>query len=277
MTFKSVSYTVVLATAASVLASLLLSGAVFAAEKTGREIMQLVKDRDDGNNVVMDMDMILIDAKGNQRERKLRSFRRDAPDNPDDAQSIMFFLDPANVKDTGFLTYDYDDSDKDDDQWLYLPALKKVKRIAASDKSGSFMGSDFTYADMSSPDLDDYEYKLMKETEVNGHKVWQILSTPKTEDEIERTGYTRSVLFIRQDNHVLVRSVNWVKKGDRHKYMDVKELEQIDGIWTTTEMVMTTKKGKETEHSSVMRMSNVKYDQPMEDDLFSQRRLSKGL
>ena len=92
MTFKSVSYTVVLATAASVLASLLLSGAVFAAEKTGREIMQLVKDRDDGNNVVMDMDMTLIDAKGNQRERKLRSFRRDAPDNPDDAQSNWAML-----------------------------------------------------------------------------------------------------------------------------------------------------------------------------------------
>ena len=60
----------------------------------------------------------------------------------------MFFLSPADVKDTGFLTYDYDEEGRDDDQWLYLPALKKTKRIASGDKSGSFMGSDFTYADM---------------------------------------------------------------------------------------------------------------------------------
>ena len=247
------------------------------AEMSARDIMQKVKDRDDGNNVVMDMDMILIDAKGNKRERSIRSFRRDAPGNPDDSQSIMFFLSPANVENTGFLTYDYDDGSKDDDQWLYLPALKKVKRIAAADKSGSFMGTDFTYADMSSPDLDDYDYKLMKEVEVNGHKVWQILSTPKHEDEIERTGYTKSVVFVRQDNLVVVRSVNWVKKGNKNKFMEVKALEEIDGIWTPTEVVMTTKKGKQTEHASVLKSRNVKYNQPMDDELFTERRLSSGL
>lgn len=257
--------------------ALLQSLSLSAAELTAREIMDQVKARDDGNNVVMDMRMVLIDSKGNKRERQIRSFRRDAPENPDDAQSIMFFLGPANVKDTGFLTFDYDDSAKDDDQWLFLPALKKVKRIAASDKSGSFMGSDFTYADMSSPDLDDYDYKLMKETQVKGHKVWQILATPNNEKEIERTGYTKSVSFIRQDNFVPIRSVNWVKKGGKLKYMEVKKLEQIDGIWTSTEIVMTTKKGKQTEHASVLQWSNVQYNQPMDDALFTERRLSKGL
>lgn len=248
-----------------------------AAEMSAREIMQKVKDRNDGNNVIMDMHMILIDSKGNKREREIRSFRRDSVANPKDSESIMFFLEPANVKDTGFLTYDYDDSEKDDDQWLFLPALKKVKRIAASDKSGSFMGSDFTYADMSSPSLDDYDYKLMKETKVGNHKVWQILATPNNEDEITRTGYTKSVSFIRQDNFVPVRSVNWVKKGGKLKYMEVKKLEQIDGIWTSTEIVMTTKKGKQTEHASILRWSNVQYNQDMDDSLFTERRLSKGL
>lgn len=247
------------------------------AEMSGRDIMQKVKDRDNGNNAVMDMEMILIDSKGNKRERTIRSFTRDAKANPDDSESIMFFVAPANVENTGFLTYDYDDGDKDDDQWLYLPALKKVKRIAAADKSGSFMGSDFTYADMSSPDIDDYEYQVMKEVDINGHKTWQILSTPKTEEEVERTGYTKSVVFVRQDNFVVIRSVNWVKKGNKQKYMEVKELKQIDGIWTPTELVMTTKKGKETEHASILRMSDIKYNQPLDDDLFSQRRLTNGL
>ncbi len=248
-----------------------------AAQPSARDIMQKVKDRDDGNNVVMDMNMTLIDADGDTRERLIRSFRRDDPAASKNTQSIMFFLGPANVKDTGFLTYDYDDGDRDDDQWLYLPALKKVKRIAAADKSGSFMGSDFTYADMSSPDLDDYDYELMKETVVDGHPVWQILSTPRNSEEIERTGYSKSVVFVRQDNLVVVRAVNWLAKGGRLKFMEVRKLEQIDGIWTPLEMVMTTKKGKQTEHASVLRWEGVKYNQPLEDELFTQRRLSQGL
>ena len=74
--------------------------------------------------------------------------------------------------DTGFLTYDYDDPVRDDDQWLYLPALKKTKRIATGDKSGSFMGSDFSYADLTSRELDRYDFRLMKQAEVNGVAVW---------------------------------------------------------------------------------------------------------
>ncbi len=242
----------------------------------GRAIMQKVKDRDTGNNAVMDMEMILIDAKGNRRQRLLRSYRRDAPDHPEDSQSILFFLEPANVKDTGFLTYDYDAPDRDDDQWLYLPALKKVKRIAAADKSGSFMGSDFSYADMSTPNLDDYRYEVMKEVEIDGHKAWQIKSTPLNEAEIVRTGYTQAVVFVRQDNFVVIRAVNWVRQGNKLKYMEIKSLEQIDGIWTGTEMVMSTKVGKVTEHASILRMRDVKYGQPLDDELFSQRRLSHG-
>ncbi|MGJ8670960.1 MAG: outer membrane lipoprotein-sorting protein [Oceanococcus sp.] len=247
------------------------------AEMSAREIMQQVKDRDTGSTATMDMAMLLIDSKGNQRERSIRSFQRDVPDRDGDTQSIMFFLGPANVKDTGFLSYDYDDGRKDDDQWLYLPALKKVKRIAAADKSGSFMGSDFTYADMSSPDLEAYEYQLMKIVDIKGHKHWQILSTPKTEAEIERTGYKKSVAFIRQDNYVVMRSVNFLADGKRMKYMEVKKLSQIDGIWTAQEISMSTKKGKQTEHASVLRWHNVQYNLPLSDELFSQRRLSQGL
>ena len=258
-------------------AGLMLATTGMAAELTAREIMQKVKDRDTGNNSVSDLEMILIDSKGNQRVRKIRSYGRDSLSNPEDSESIMFFLSPADVKGTGFLTYDYDDSSKDDDQWLYLPALKKVKRIAASDKSSSFMGSDFTYADMSSPNIEDYDYKIMQETDVKGDKVWQIESIPKTEEEIERTGYTKSVIFVRKDNFVVIRGVNWVKKGDRLKYMDIKKLEQIDGIWVSTEVTMTTKKGKQTEHTSIIRSSNLKFNQQLEEDLFTQRRLSKGL
>ena len=98
-----------------------------------------------------------------------------------------------------------------------------------------------------------------------------------TQEEIDETGYTKIVAFVRKDNHVVIRSKIWLKKGRRNKYFDVKKLEQIDGIWVATEMEMTTKKGKETLHRTVLKNSNVKFNQDLEEDLFSTRRLEKGL
>jgi hypothetical protein len=234
---------------------------------TGREIMDLADARDDGDRSIQDMKMVLIDKNGSQRKRTIRAYRMDVGD----------FLDPADVKDTGFLTYDYDDPGKDDDQWLYLPALKKTKRIASGDKSGSFMGSDFSYADMTERNLDFYDYELLKEDELDGVPVWIVQGIPNNDKEIDETGYVKQVVFVRQDNHVVVRAKNWLKKGGRNKYFDVKKLEQIDGIWTPTEMQMTTKKGKKTLHKTVLVFDNVKYNQPMDDDQFSVRQLEKGL
>ena len=264
-------------TTAGLLASavaILPAAPTHAAELTGREIMERVDERDDGDNAAQDMEMILIDKNGNQRVREIRSFRRDEGE---DTHSILFFLSPADVKDTGFLTYDYDDADEDDDQWLYLPALKKTKRIASSDKSGSFMGSDFSYADLTTRELDNYDYTLLKEGEVGGHKVWIVQAIPNTEDEIDETGYTKSIFFVRQDNDVVIRSKNWVKKGSREKYFDVRQLERIDGIWVATEMHMATKKGKRTLHQTVIKASNVRFNQDLAESQFTVRQLEKGL
>ncbi|MBF0171060.1 MAG: outer membrane lipoprotein-sorting protein, partial [Nitrospinae bacterium] len=190
---------------------------------------------------------------------------------------LMFFEGPADVRDTGFLTYDYDDSSRDDDQWLYLPALKKTKRIATADKSGSFMGSDFSYADQTKPDLTDYDYELVKEDEVRGAKVWIVMATPRTQAIIDEYGYTKSALFVRQDNHVVVRAKRWLVDGGREKYMDVVDLRQIDGIWTNLEITMTTKRGKETESKTILKQSEVSYGNALDPDLFTIRRLEKGL
>jgi hypothetical protein len=141
-----------------------------------RAIMEKVDARDDGDNQTSDMEMILIDKNQKQRIRKIASFSKDRNE---DTLKLMFFLEPADVKDTSFLTWDYDDPNKDDDQWLYLPALRKTKRIASSDKDGSFMGSDLNYSDMTDRNLEDYDFTLKKEMEVNGVKTWLIKSSRK--------------------------------------------------------------------------------------------------
>ena len=259
--------------------SILISGTIMLPEKVfalnGREIMEKVNARDTGDRSITEMEMILIDKKGKKRVRKLKTF---GLEKGKDSLSLMFFLSPADVRNTGFLTFDYDESGKDDDQWLFLPALRKTKRIAAGDKSGSFMGSDLNYSDMTSPDLNLYEYTLMKETEVKGQKVWQIKSVPKTKAEAEKSGYSKSVVFIRQDNYVMIRGVRWVHKKKRNKYLDVRKLEKIDGIWVSTELHVTTKSGKKTLHKTILKQKNVHFNQDeVNEDLFSIRRLEKGL
>ena len=240
---------------------------------TGRQIMEWVDDRDDGDNAVSDLKMVLIDKRGRERVRTMRNI---AKDKGKDTHALIFFLSPADVKNTGFLSYDYDDADRDDDQWLYLPALKKTKRIAGGDKSGSFMGSDFTYSDMSSQPLDRYTYTVMDEVDVDGVPVWRVECVPNAEESRD-TGYTKSIVYVRKDNHVVIRSVIWVKKGKRLKYMEVKKLESIDGIWVPTEITMSTRKGKKTLHKTRILVSNVQFNQPMDEDMFSLRRLEKGL
>ncbi|NOY71201.1 MAG: outer membrane lipoprotein-sorting protein [Gammaproteobacteria bacterium] len=243
-------------------------------DPTAKQIMEKVDALDDGDNRVSDMEMILIDRHGNERVRKIRSMRKDKNE---DTLSIMFFLEPADVVNTGFLVYDYDDSDKDDDQWLYLPALRKSKRIPNNNKSDSFMGSDFTYSDITSRDIEDYNYQLKKEILVEGHKTWVIESIPKNKKIIEETGYTKSIAFIRKDNYVVIRAISWVKEGKKQKYMAVNKLEKIDGIWTPTEIQMTTKRAGETQHKTILKFHNVKYNQNLNESIFSVRRLAKGL
>lgn len=252
----------------------MVNNTVLADDARAREIMQKVEDRDDGDNQVADLEMILIDKNGKQRVRKMRQFSKDKGE---DKQNLIFFVHPADVKDTGFLTYDYDDADKDDDQWLYLPALRKTRRIATSDKSGSFMGSDFNFSDMTSRNLEDYDFKLLKEGKVGDARVWMIEALPRSQEIIDETGYEKSVAFVRQDNYVVVRAINWIEGGSELRYLDVKKLELIEGIWVGTEVTMTTKKGKETRHKTILRTSNIKFNQPREESFFSVRQLEKGL
>ena len=249
----------------------------FADDPEARAIMEKVDARDDGDNQVSDMEMILIDKKGKDRIRKIHAFSKDKGE---DILKLMFFQHPADVKDTAFLTFDYDDPDKDDDQWLYLPALKKTKRIASTDKSGSFMGSDLTYSDMTSRNLEDYDYTFYekaKEKEVKGAKTWVIWSIPRSKDIIKETGYEKSLIFVRQDNFFVIRALHWVRDGGYKKYMDIKKLDLIDGIWVATEMHVTKKKGKNTVHKTILSFRNVKFNQGLDFDMFTIRRMEKGL
>ena len=251
----------------------LLTTHTFADDAKARAIMEKVDARDDGKTIEQDMKMILIDKSGKKRLRDLKSYSKDFGA---DEHRVLFFKSPADVRNTAFLTYDYDDPNKDDDQWLYLPALKKVKRIPSADKSSSFMGSDFSYFDMTDRDLEDYDFKLLKETKVRGKPAWVIEAIPRNDKVIKESGYVKSIGIVRKDNYVVVRSIQFMKNGKR-KYFDMTKLHKQNGIWVPDEMTMTTKKGKRTLHKTILRFSHIKVNKPLSDDLFTTRRLEKGL
>ncbi len=241
---------------------------------TGLEIAQKVDAVDDGNNATATMLMVLIDKNGHERYRHLKRFSKDKGV---DTLSSLYFIKPNDVKNTAFLTYDYKDSDKDDDQWLYLPALKKVKRIASTDKSGSFMGSDFSYADMTDRNVKDYNYKIKKEiTLTSGHPAWILEVLPKKQKTIDEYGYKKSYMFVRKDNFMVAQAIHFLVDGKK-KFMTVRKMKQIDGIWTNLEIEMKTKKGKQTTHATVLKISDVKYNQNLSEDFFTTRQIEKGL
>ena len=247
-------------------------GPVPATAQTADEIMARVDARDDGDNGTSVIEMVLIDKSGHRRTRSIQSFTRDKGA---DTQRLMFFLAPEDVRGTGFLTYDFGAPNRDDDQWIYLPELRKTKRIATSDKSGSFMGSDFSYADMTRRELEEWNVTLLREEQVRGKKTWLIEAVPASRAVRNRYGYEKSVVFVQQDNFMVVRAVHWLTDG-RLKYQDVKQMRRTSGIWVATEIDMRTVRGKTTEHQTVLRLRDVKFGQPLDDGMFSIRRLEQG-
>lgn len=254
---------------------MVLSG--YADDAQARKIMENVDARDEGDNRTSDILMVLMDKKGDKRVRKIRAFGKDKGE---DKMQLMFFLHPADVKDTAFLTFDFDDSSKDDNQWLYLPALRKTKRIATNDKNGSFMGSDLNYSDLSTRDLEEYEFKFYekgKEATIKQVKTWAIWCIPKSKKIARQTGYDKALVFIRQDNFFVIRTLAWVEGSQDLKYFDVKKLEKIDGIWVATELVVTRKRGKQPIHKTILTLHNVQFNQALDESLFSVRKMEKGL
>ena len=244
-----------------------------APELSALEIMRRADARDDGERRTLELELSLIDKNGQTRQRNVLIFARDRER---ETQQLIFFLSPADVKNTGLLTYDYAGADRDDDQWLYLPALRKTKRLASSDQSGAFVGSDFNYADLTRREIDDYTYRLLGVEDVRGAPTWQIEAIPRSDQEAKRTGYAKSVLFVRKDNYFVVRAVHWERDGEKLKYQDVRKLEKIDGIWVATEITMTTKKGQETVHRTLLQVSRADFKTQLDDQLFTIRQLEKG-
>ena len=249
------------------IAALLCAAAQMDAQ-TGRDIIQRVKARPDGNTRYAEMQLTLVKKNGDKRERKMVSW---AMDEGKDTKKIMFFTYPGDVKGTGFLTWDYDQAGKEDDKWLYLPAMKKTRRISgSSSKTDYFMGTDFTYDDMGGRSVDEDKHTLLREETRDGHKCWVVESVPKDPHEV----YSRKVTWIRQDSDTGVYCEFYDKLGKLHRVMTVTDLQKVEGFWTVMKMEM---KNVQSGHSTQITVSEPKYDIKVDKSLFTVAKLEKGL
>ncbi|MDZ7373757.1 MAG: outer membrane lipoprotein-sorting protein [candidate division KSB1 bacterium] len=236
---------------------------------SGREIMELSLRGGDWKDMQGDLTMILTNARGQQRVRKLKFFSRKRT--PDESDMLMRFLEPADVRDTGFLILEHKDAD--DDRYLYLPALRRVSRITASGRGGNFMGSDFSYYDIGRPKLNDWNYQLLGEELVGGNACYKIECTPASPDVTRDTRYSKIIRWIRKDVYTTVRAEYYDRDGQLWKVLEVPEHKFIGGIWFATRMIM---KDVQIQNISEMRFENLEVNTGLAADLFSERYLRRG-
>ncbi|MCB2212256.1 outer membrane lipoprotein-sorting protein [bacterium] len=230
-------------------------------------IMMNVYERDQGDDMTSNLTMTLVNSQGEERVRAIRQFQRDFGDVE---KKIMFFLAPADVENTSFMNWSYDDASKDDDQWIYLPALRKVKRISSDSKSDSFMGSDFTYDDLGDRHPDEDTHTLLREETLDGEPVYVIESTPKESDYM----YSRTVSWVIKDKWIGLKKEFYDEDGDHLKTLNVAEYEQIDGFWIILDSEMHN---VQADHRTRMKLKDVELDTGVDSGMFTERMMKRGM
>ena len=204
----------------------------FSGELTGEQIAKLWDKRDDGNTSIAQTKFILENKRGQQRIRETIRYWKDY-DGKDgfDEKSVLFFLSPPDIRKTGFLNWSYEEVEKDDDQWLYLPALKKVKRIASDNKEDYFMGTDLTYDDMGDRKVEEDNFKLLREEKHKGKGCYVLEATPKQKDYM----YSKRIIWLDKKELTEYTVLFYDRKGKELKKLE-EDWTKVTGIWTLKKM-----------------------------------------
>jgi len=240
----------------------------------GDEIANHINARDDGASVSRTVLMEMTDKRGKQRIRKTRGFRKYFAD---EKRTVIYYLAPRNVKDTAFMTYDYADASVDDDQWLYLPAMRKVRRISASDRGDYFLGTDFSYEDIkleTKVSIADYTRKTLGEAMIDGHRTFIVEATPVDKKTAKELGYSKVTQWVDAKIWMVRKATFDNLRGKPLKTIYTQEIKQVQGIWSAHLLKVENHK---TGHATKFIFSDIDYQEEISDDLFTERALRRGL
>ncbi|NKB77034.1 MAG: outer membrane lipoprotein-sorting protein [Gammaproteobacteria bacterium] len=215
---------------------------VASAEITGLSIMQEQKQRHDVPQEFSQKKMTLESAKGKVKHRRMINYTRSLENQGN--KTLLKFLEPTTIHNVGLLTWEQADP-KEDDQWLYLPASKKIKRISGGGKSNSFMGTDFSFEDMRPENLQTHEYEILGEEDIDGLKYWLVQALPTTRKEKKASGYSKRIFWVRQDIYFTVKVEFYDRKKRLSKIGLYTDLEEVaDGVWRSNVVSMENIKRK---------------------------------
>jgi len=238
-----------------------------AQEKTALSIMTAVYERPQPADMSATLTMTLIDSKGKERVRSLD--QRLASFGGVD-KKMMMFQSPADVRGTSFMNWSYEQAGKGDDQWIYMPALKRVKRITSDGKGGSFMGSDFSYDDLGArhPSVDNHV--ILGSEIVAGEECWMIESKPKDASD----SYSLTVSWISKSRLIGFRRDYYDKKGALLKTLSVLETKTLGAYLMITRTEMHN---VQANHRTRMEFTAIKLDTGIADEQFTERAMTKEL
>ena len=248
-------------------AFVLSSSASAEQQLSGVEIIESVYNRAAPEDQEGTLTMTLINSRGDERVRKIEQFIKDYGS---EEKKIMFFLSPADVRNTSFMNWSYDEEGRDDDQWIYLPALKKVKRISSDSKSDYFMGSDFTYDDLGDRHPSEDTHNLLREESFKDEQCYVVESIPREEDYM----YSRTVTWVIKDKWIGLKKEFYDEDGEHLKTLSVEKYDKINGYWIIKHSKMHN---VQKDHTTDMLLENMKIDIGIQDSKFTLRMMKRGV
>ncbi len=266
----------------------LIAGAIFisqsvSATPTAKEIMQKVLDRDDGKtsysqSQLMSCRFKVKDGKykciSKPRVKQFEGLNKDIGDNLKDSRGLNIIIKPASEKGMAFLQNDYDDNAKDSQQWMYLPAMRKLKRIISETddgaKTGSLFGSELSYEDIEKRHINDYTYELLKESTQSKRPVWVIKSTP-TPQQATKTSYSYTKNWVDKDRLLVLKIEMYDRQGKLKKTLLNQRVQKVDGIWVAKQLLILN---HANQRMSMMRTTKMALNIDVPDALLGTRMLN---
>ena len=243
----------------AVFISLFLAGPVWA-DAAGVELAQRVYDRPDGKDAAFAMTMTLTEKNRNPRVRKMLLYRLDQK--ADEVSTLIRFTDPADIEGTGLLTLDH--ASADSDQWIYLPALERTRRIDSNRKGGRFVNSDYYYEDLRDRQVNKDQHRIIGREELAGVTCEMLESIPT---DASNSVYTKRISWIDPATLLPMRVDFFEKRQDQpSKRLLVVKREKVQGYWTVMDSTLTTLSNG---HQTRLTLERTQYDRGLPARLFT--------
>jgi len=250
----------------SVLAILLL-GATLLNAQNAASIMSSAKNRIQSDTISSRSRMVITARNGSTSERVIDQYSKDGPNG---GRTVIVFQQPRNVAGTRFLTMDTVSGNTD--QWIFLPELGKVRRIAATESGGSFMGTDFSYDDISAVDRDVAldTHTLLREEALNGRQCYVVESVPKDSSSFQ---YSKTVSYVDKERSLIYKVELYNRRGELIKLMEMSDFRDVQGRLTPMQTKVSTVGAGS---STTIFMEIMKYDDPIPEGVFTTAYLETG-